>query len=172
METKTRNSNVWIVILVIVGLIGSFVVGGLTGGAVGWALGRRAMTRELCAPTWVEPERLEEIPPAPEPERAPMEPWMQSGALITQVVTDSPAEEAGLQVGEMITAVDGETLDSENELAELIGRRQPGQVVELTVVSRGRGRDSRKVRVTLDGTIVDGREFGWLGIKYYFIDIE
>ena len=84
-------------------------------------------------------------------------------------MADSPAEEAGLQVGEIITSVDGDTLDGDNELAEIIGRRRPGQMVELTVVSMGG--DGRKVRVMLQGTMVDGRERAWLGIEYYSIDI-
>lgn len=166
---KPRKSNVWIVILIIAGLIGSFVVGGLAGGAAGWALGRRAMARAMGAMERTIPERAEEAVPA-NPEGVPgVGKWFVGGAMITSVVADSPAEEAGLQVGEIITSVDGDTLDGDNELAEIIGRRRPGQMVELTVVSMGG--DGRKVRVMLQGTMVDGRERAWLGIEYYSIDI-
>jgi membrane-associated protease RseP (regulator of RpoE activity) len=43
---------------------------------------------------------------------------VQDGALITEVVSDSPAADAGLQVGDIITAVDGDAVDIEHTLSD------------------------------------------------------
>jgi len=87
----------------------------------------------------------------------------EAGALVVGVADGSPAEEAGLEVGDettefqgqrdipedgdVIVAVDGEELDGDTGLADLIEGREPGAEVELTVV---RGDERRDVDVTLD----------------------
>jgi len=87
----------------------------------------------------------------------------EAGALVVGVADGSPAEEAGLEVGDettefqgqrdipeggdVIVAVDGEELDDDTGLADLIEGREPGAEVELTVI---RGDERRDVEVTLD----------------------
>ena len=54
------------------------------------------------------------------------------GAIVLEVVPDSPAADAGLQPGDWITAVDGTELsESAGNLAELIGGFEPGASVDL-----------------------------------------
>lgn len=60
------------------------------------------------------------------------------GALVAEVLADSPAAEAGLRVGDVILAVDGEVLPSSRELPPLVGRLDPGTVVRLEVLRQGR----------------------------------
>ncbi len=67
-------------------------------------------------------------------------------ALIREVVPDSPAAEAGLQVGDWIVAVDGQTVGAEHPLAELIAARQPGDAVALDIERAG---EAVQVTVTL-----------------------
>lgn len=67
--------------------------------------------------------------------------------VITQVATGSPAEKAGLKVGEQITAVDGTALSAQNSLSTLIASHKPGDTVKLSVT--GTGGTSRDVTVTL-----------------------
>jgi len=55
------------------------------------------------------------------------------GAIIVEVVPDSPADQAGLEENDVIVAVDGQELDADNDLADLIGAHQPGDRVTLTV---------------------------------------
>lgn len=55
------------------------------------------------------------------------------GALVTQVVEDTPAEEAGLEAGDVILSVDGEPVERSNDLPFIIGRRKSGDEVELGV---------------------------------------
>ena len=69
-----------------------------------------------------------------------------SGALIASVSEDSPAEEAGLKRGDVITKVDGEDVDGSRELTRTIGSMAPGDKVKLTYV---RGGKEKTVRITL-----------------------
>ena len=71
----------------------------------------------------------------------------QSFGRITQVASGSPAEQAGLKVGEVITAVDGAAVDAQNSLSSLIAKHKPGDAVKLSVT--GTDGASREVTVTL-----------------------
>ena len=86
-----------------------------------------------------------------------------SGALLTEVVSDSPAEEAGLQVGDVIVAVDGQAIDVEHSLADLIAGYKPGDRVMLEVMRPGE--ESREVTAKL-GEHPDDEEKAYLGIQY------
>ena len=65
------------------------------------------------------------------------------GALVTQIVENTPAEEAGLESGDVILSVDGESVDLSTDLPFIIGRRKSGDVVELGV-----WRDGREISLT------------------------
>ena len=86
------------------------------------------------------------------------------GAEITEVVVGSPAEEAGLQVGDVIISVDGEQVGPESGLADLIQAHDPGDSVTLEVQSIG-AEESREVVATL-GEKPDDPEQAYLGIAY------
>lgn len=62
------------------------------------------------------------------------------------VVEGSPADGAGLKVGDIITKIDGKNIDADHSLTGLLGTHQPGDSVTLTVVN---GKDTRSVKVTL-----------------------
>lgn len=85
----------------------------------------------------------------------------QTGALVEEVTSGSPAEKAGLQGsteafttngqqinigGDVITAVDGQAVAGMAELASTIQAKQPGDQVALTVLRNGK---ETKVDVTL-----------------------
>ncbi|HZU06467.1 MAG TPA: trypsin-like peptidase domain-containing protein [Chloroflexota bacterium] len=70
----------------------------------------------------------------------------QQGVLIERVQPGSPAAQAGLQRGDIITQVDGQLLRDEATLPKEIQKHRPGDTLELTVV---RGDTERTVRVTL-----------------------
>ena len=69
-------------------------------------------------------------------------------AAIINVTPNSPADQAGLQRGHIITAVAGQAVHPEHKLNEIIGAHQPGDTVTLTVKSPGE--EAREVTVTLD----------------------
>ena len=71
------------------------------------------------------------------PDAEPSDPAL---AAITDVVDGSPAEEAGIHVGDTIVEIDGEPV-SFDEFAALSQRLRPGVVVELALRRRGRSRD-------------------------------
>ena len=71
---------------------------------------------------------------------------VDSGALIVVVGEGTAAEDAGLQRGDIITAIDGEDVDSMGDLAAQISSRMPGDDVELTLVRDG---EAQTVEVTL-----------------------
>ena len=68
------------------------------------------------------------------------------GALIESVVDGSPAQDAGLQKGDIVTKIDGKELTTESAFAEVIDSHKPGDVVSLTVERNGK---EMTVKVTL-----------------------
>lgn len=55
------------------------------------------------------------------------------GAYVTEVEMDSPAMLAGIQAGDVVTAIDGNTVSSFSNYCTQLIRMEPGQNVELTV---------------------------------------
>jgi 2-alkenal reductase len=86
----------------------------------------------------------------------------RTGALVGKVEPDSPAEKAGVKAGtttftfegdsqipkggDAIVAVDGRPVTTPNDLGNLVGQRNPGTKVKLSLV---RGHSHRTVTVTL-----------------------
>ena len=61
-----------------------------------------------------------------------------SGVTVSNVVAGSPAESAGLKVGDTITAVDGRELKSGDDLVADIASRKPGSKAKLAFVRNGK----------------------------------
>ena len=61
----------------------------------------------------------------------------QSGALVAEAQPNSPAAAAGLKSGDVITAVNGEKVDSPKELSRKIAALGPDRKVELTYLRDG-----------------------------------
>lgn len=154
-------------ILLAVGmLILGLALGAVLGGATGFFAGQNAAltSRALTAnPAPASPNQ-----PAPGVERAPVLPNLPralnvlGGARVEEVEKDSPAEKAGLQVGDVITAVDSTKLDATTSLADVIKTRKPGDKVELSIT---RGAQTLKLTVEL-GAASDNRDAARLGIRY------
>jgi membrane-associated protease RseP (regulator of RpoE activity) len=60
-----------------------------------------------------------------------------AGVLIGEVEKDSPAARAGLEVGDVLTAVDGERVASAWEISGAIDRKATGETVKLEIVRKG-----------------------------------
>lgn len=60
------------------------------------------------------------------------------GVMISKVIDDTPAWRAGLEVGDIITAVDGEEVGSGGSLAHAIRSHEEGEQVSLEVWRDGR----------------------------------
>ena len=60
----------------------------------------------------------------------------------------SPAKRAGIQEGDIITSVDGQSIESVAQLQQRIGFKKPGDVVQVTVVRKGGVRKTLPVKLT------------------------
>ncbi len=97
------------------------------------------------------------------------------GALVTQVVEDSPAAKAGVEHGDVVLSVDGRKIKETRDLIDYVSAQGPGRKVELEIL-----RDGKKVRRTVelserqtdevaeagDPDEQGSRGFGWLGLEY------
>jgi serine protease Do len=62
------------------------------------------------------------------------------GALVSEVTPKSPADQAGLRSGDIITRIDGRPVNDSARLSLAIGQTAPGQKVELEVLRDGKTR--------------------------------
>lgn len=69
-----------------------------------------------------------------------------SGILVASVTNGGPAYEAGIRMGDVITAADGSAVTSFEDLSKLLGSKKPGDTITLTVERSGQSSD---VQVTL-----------------------
>jgi membrane-associated protease RseP (regulator of RpoE activity) len=131
-----------------------------------------------------EKEPLAELPPPP----MPAEKWMyvydveypymgiqmldltkqlakffkvKDGVLISEVVSDSPAEEAGMRAGDILVAFDSRTITSTQDVYDALKESESDEEVELILVHKG---DERTVEITL-GTNEDRNQ---ATKEYYF----
>lgn len=164
---KQTNPWKWVALI----LIGLLVVdvscffGLLVGGAAGYLLGHRDTSPHSMRYEYDYP-LMPEIPfdfepfPTPEPRfESPLIPesgerprlgvtfvMTDEGAEIQVILPESPAEEAGLRVGDIITKVDGHEVTRTWPLDEVIMLYQPGDIVSLTVSRNG---NTRRINVRL-----------------------
>ncbi len=67
------------------------------------------------------------------------------GAYVQDVVTGSPADNAGIIQGDIITKFDGKSVNDQNELSQLIGTKKVGDSITLTI-----WRDNKTKDITLN----------------------
>src|ERR1700730_14666851 len=65
-----------------------------------------------------------------------------SGVTVSSVVPGSPADQAGLKVGDTITSVDGKKVSKGSELVSDIASRKPGSKVTLGFLRNGKTQDT------------------------------
>lgn len=69
-----------------------------------------------------------------------------TGALIANVTEDTPAAKAGIQRGDVVTAVNGSTVESPRDLTRLVATAKPGSTVTIALL---RGGQPTEISVTL-----------------------
>lgn len=77
---------------------------------------------------------------------------VDNGVYISEVSPGGPAEDAGFQVGDIVTAIDGVAVDQQNAFAEVLFLHQPGDTVSVDVL---RGDESLSLQLTLIERPVD-----------------
>jgi S1-C subfamily serine protease len=102
------------------------------------------------------------------PDETPQQLWdLVNPALVTEVIADGPADEAGVEVNDIIIALDGRALDDDYRLSEEIPQRNPGEEVLLTVVRRGENTEIFELEITLStGEDEHGEMVTYLGLWY------
>ena len=68
------------------------------------------------------------------------------GALVAEAQPDTPAAQAGIQPGDVITAVNGNTVKDSRSLAREISAMTPGSSAKLDILRKG---ESKTISVTL-----------------------
>jgi serine protease Do len=65
------------------------------------------------------------------------------GALVAEVIEDTPAASAGLRDGDLIVAIDGRPIVETRALQRLVGGAEAGREIELVVLRDGRRQELR-----------------------------
>ena len=68
------------------------------------------------------------------------------GALVAQVMSDSPAEKAGFKPGDIVIEFNGRSIETSSKLPHIVGRLEPGSEAEAVILRKGK-------RKTLDVTV-------------------
>ena len=69
-----------------------------------------------------------------------------AGVVLGQIYPGTPAAEAGLRAGDVLTSLDGQPVDDSAAVVRAIGTRKPGEVVKLGLLRDGR---TQTVKVAL-----------------------
>jgi serine protease Do len=79
------------------------------------------------------------------------------GALVAEVMADSPATHAGIKPGDVIVAVDGKPVKSSHDLPRLVAATRPGTAVDIKVLREGKDMSVRATLSTQDDKELAGR---------------
>jgi serine protease Do/serine protease DegQ len=70
---------------------------------------------------------------------------LHQGVVISQVIEDTAAEEAGLQVGDIVVAINGEPVKSASAMRNMVGLLRVGDELNISVIRDGKKRTMRAV---------------------------
>lgn len=90
---------------------------------------------------------------------------MMSGAIVGEVVAGGPAEQAGIEPGDLIIAIDGEEITPDRTLADLVAAYAPGDEVTVTIVPMSRGVMSEEEVLVVLGSNPNDESVGFLGVR-------
>ena len=63
------------------------------------------------------------------------------GAIIGEIVSGSPADDAGLEASDIIVGFENKTINNGSELKNLISNTNPGSKVKLNILRSGNKKD-------------------------------
>lgn len=169
MENERQRLVAIVAVIAVAGLVLSCLVGALAGGFAGLLVGRQQARNEagrmLAQERWEEAVPWSEERVVPEPEGPEVAPFLApgvEGAVVVQVIEGTPAEEAGLQRGDVIVAVEDIPIDRNHALRDVLAQYQPGDRITIELWRRG---EQQAVSVTL-GENPDDAALPYLGVSY------
>jgi len=158
-----------VVAIVLGGVLLSLIAGCIGGAVAGYlAAAVRPSKPEVQVPFpyWGKPpdlpQRFPRVPGLPPEEFGPLPHFWSGGALVRHVEPESPAQEAGIETADIITAVNGEPVNEDHPLDQILQTYRPGDKVQITLT---RGDRERTIEVKL-GTHPDDETRPYLGIRF------
>lgn len=163
MATRDRTVTVAIITGIVTLLLGC-CLGSLAGSFGGYFIGRQAAAGPTGGAAPEIPRLL-----TPGAARTPTPPRLQipqtqiaAGAVLQEVIAGSPAEQAGLKPGDVITAVNNTPINQNHRLVDIVGLHKPGDQVTLRVRRAG---EALTLKATL-GENPDQAGRPYLGVRY------
>lgn len=86
------------------------------------------------------------------------------GALVAQVQSDTPAEKAGLESGDIITEFNGKPVKRSGQLPMLVGAAPVGKAATLTILREGKEKQIEVVLDELDASLAGGDALSKFGL--------
>lgn len=92
-----------------------------------------------------------------------------TGLLVSEISEDSPAEKAGLKVGDVIVKADGKRVETTNELVDLIQDKERGEKIKIVFL---RDRKERSAEVEIEEEERRGSFFFPRGREVFFDSLD
>lgn len=160
---EEKNKLYTIIALAVLGaLMLGCIAGALAGGVAGLVVAER---QAQSAARRILEDEMGSMPAVPQeiiPDQPFMMPFGRQGALIVEVLPGTPAESAGLRVGDLIVAVDRIPVDNDHPLPEVMSQYEAGDRVTVQFLRAGQ---QQRVQVKLEEH-PDNPGQGYLGIRF------
>jgi membrane-associated protease RseP (regulator of RpoE activity) len=82
---------------------------------------------------------------------------MRGSAVVGAIVPDSPAEQAGLQPGDVVEAINGEAVGSIEDAFAVVGQLRPGRVIDIDFSRRVSARTQAMLESAPEDAVADTR---------------
>jgi Do/DeqQ family serine protease len=83
------------------------------------------------------------------------------GAVVTQIEVGSPAQKAGLRVGDVILSANGRTVKSSRDMHNLVGLMRVGQTIKLDIMRQGERASIEVTIQKMEVVTIDGSEISY-----------
>lgn len=99
---------------------------------------------------------------------------VSEGAVIADFSGSSAAKKAGIQKGDVVTAVNGIKIRNMGELQEQVSKYSPGDAIQITIDRKGKSQSYKVILKNSAGTteLVENVSFASLGASFKSIDKE
>lgn len=80
------------------------------------------------------------------------------GAYIQEVVSNSPAEKAGIKAGDIVTRIDGQQVNDQNFISEFIRGKKPGDKISVEIWTESEGGNGKGATKTIEATLEEASQ--------------